>query len=225
MPIEELTKVFDTKRDPYMEWHDGPSLHEVDGAMASLGPEERAEASRIVADRIRNGYDPYLGRAAELLGTVECRKALDDTLGSQSNSYDAANIARNLLSLGKSSEAITVLQGIIENRALHWSNRIDALVNLKIALDASGGGRPIADFINPEFEAAIFEAVTDDEYLVRYHAAEALLRAAGDKKELSSHKDLFGSICGKHAVEGSPDSADREGFRSAADMLRRMLGK
>ncbi len=225
MTIERLIKVFDAKRDPYMEWHDGPSLQEIDSAMASLGPEERAEASHIVAERIRNGYDPYLGRAAELLGTEECRKALDEALAARPGVSGTGNIARNILTMGRSDDAVAALRSIVANQSLGWSDRIDALVNLKIALDASGGDRPIGDFITPEFESVIFEAVTDEEYLVRYHAAEALLKAAGHKRELPAHKALFGYICGKHAVDGSPDNKDREGFRRAAEMLRRMIGK
>lgn len=223
MSMEQLISVFDAKRDPYMEWHDGPSLQEVDSAMADLAPEERAVASRIVAERIRSGYDPYLGRAAEILGTEECRTALDEILASGPGSYGAGNIARNILTMGKSDEAVAALRSIVENRAIGWPDRIDALVNLKIAIDASGGARPIRDFITPEFESVIFEAVTDDDYLVRYHAAEALLRAAGDRTELSDHRELFGYICGKHATDGVPDSADQEGFRRAAEIIRRIL--
>lgn len=223
MTIECLIKVFDTKRDPYMEWHDGPSLQEVDSAMAGLAQEERVAASRIVAERIRCGYDPYLGRAAELLGTEECRKALEEALASGPGTIGTGNIARNILTMGRSDDAVAALRSIVANRSLGWSDRINALVNLKIAIGASGADRPISDFITPEFESVIFEAVTDNDYLVRYHAAEALLKAAGDKMELSAHKELFGYICGKHAVDGSPDSEDREGFLRAAEMLRRML--
>ena len=32
MSMEQLISVFDAKRDPDMEWHDGPSLQEVDSA-------------------------------------------------------------------------------------------------------------------------------------------------------------------------------------------------
>ncbi|HOT46083.1 MAG TPA: hypothetical protein PLM53_15630 [Spirochaetota bacterium] len=225
MSIEQLITVFEAKRDPYMEWHDGPSLPEVDAAMADLDPEERAAASRIVAERIRKGYDPYLGRAAELLGTEECRKALDEVLAKRPGPYGTGTIARNILTMGKSDDAVAALRAIVENRSLGWGERIDALVNLKIAIDASGSARPITDFITPEFETVIFDAVTDNDYLVRYHAAEALLKAAGDRTDLSDHRDLFGYICGKHATDGTPDSADREGFRRAVEIIRRMMKK
>jgi len=225
MTIERLIKVFDAKRDPYMEWHDGPSLQEVDGAMASLSPEERAAASRMVAERIRNGYDPYLGRAAELLGTEECRKALEEALASRPGTIGTGNIARNILTMGRSDDAVAALSSIVANRSLGWSDRIDALVNLKIAIDASGADRPISDIITPEFESIIFEAVTDNDYLVRYHAAEALLKAAGVSKELPEHKELFSYICGKYNGRNVPDGADREGFLRAVALLRRMLGK
>jgi hypothetical protein len=225
MSMEKLIKVFDSERDPYMEWHDGPSLGEVDSAMANLNQDELSAASRIVTERIRKGYDPYLGRAAELLGTEECREALYEVLASRPGPSDAGNIARNILTMGKSDEAVDALQSIVENRSLSWSTRIDALVNLKIALDSSGGTRPISEFITPEFESVIFDAVEDDDYLVRYHAAEALLKAAGDKTDLPDYKELFGYICGKHATDGAPDADDRESFRKAAEIIRRMLKK
>lgn len=223
MSLERLITVFDAKRDPYMEWHDGPSLNEVDSAMEDVAPEERAAASRIVAERIMKGYDPYLGRAAELLGTEECRKALDDVLAGGHS--DAANVARNLLFLGKSEAAVAALHSIIGNSSLGWSIRIDALVNFKIALDSSGGKRPITDFITPEFESVIFNAIEDEDYLVRYHAAEALLKAADVTTDLTDNKELFACLCGKHAIEGKPDRDDREGFRRAAAMIRAMMYK
>ncbi len=225
MPIDRLIRVFDAERNPYMEWHDGPSLEEVDSAMEPLGPEERVEASRIVAERIRKGYDPYLGRAAELLATDECLAALNGAMETASSAPSASNVARNILFMGKSEEAIAVLRSIVGNRSLPWWDRIDALVNLKIALDASGGKRPVTDFITPELESAIFEAVADDDYLVRYHAAEALLKIAGDKTYLPDNKELFGYICGTQPDGDSPGDADREGFRRAAEILRDMLKK
>ena len=223
--LEALIAVFDEERNPYMEWHDGPSLGEVDAAMSRLSLEEKAEASRIVAARMKASYDPYLGRAAELLGTEECRSALDATLAAARHPATASNVARNLLTLGKSAGAVNALRAIVSNPGLHWSDRIDALVNLKIALDAAGDTRPVSEFITPELEEAIFEAVCDDDYLVRYHAAEALLKAAGIRKELSEHKELFHCICGKAGDEHTPDEEERAGFRKAVEMIRTMIGK
>jgi hypothetical protein len=224
-PLEALVAVFDEERNPYMEWHDGPSLSEVDSAMSRLLPGEKAEASRIVAERIKKSYDPYLGRAAELLGTEECRAALDAALAGALHPATASNVARNLLTLGSSAEAVNALRAIVSNPGLHWSDRIDALVNLKIALDAAGDRRPVSGFITPELEESIFEAVCDDDYLVRYHAAEALLKAAGIRKELSEHKELFGFICGKAGDDKPPEEAERAGFRKAVEIIRKMIGK
>ncbi len=111
------------------------------------------------------------------------------------------------------------------NAGLHWGDRIDALVNLKIALGAAGDRRPVPEFITPEMEAAIFEAVQDDDYLVRYHAADSLLKASGEKKELSEHKELFSYICGKYPGNEKPGDEERAGFRKAAEILRRRLRK
>ena len=222
-PLVSLIAVFDADRNGYMEWHDGPSLYEVDQAMARLSAGDRAEASRIVAERIRKSYDPYLGRAAELLGTEECRAALDAALTSPSSAHSASNIARNLLATGRSAEAVGALRAIVMNAGLHWGDRIDALVNLKIALDSAGEKRPVSEFITPEMEAAIVEAIQDDDYLVRYHAADALLKASGEKKELSEQRELFGYICGKYPGNETPGDEERAGFRKAAEIIRRRL--
>ena len=224
-PLESLVAVFDEDRDRYMEWHDGPSLYEVDQAIAGVPAELKAEASRIVAERIRKSYDPYLGRAAELLGTEECRAALDRALASAPHPGTASNAARNLLAMGRSAEAVEALRAIVTNAGLHWGDRIDALVNLKIALGAAGDRRPVSEFITPEMEAAIFEAVEDDDYLVRYHAADSLLKAAGEKKELSDHKELFAYICGKYPGNEKPGDEERVGFRKAAEIIRQRLRK
>jgi hypothetical protein len=192
--------------------------------MESLSREELVAASRLVAERIRNNYDPYLGRAAELIGTGECRNALDVALLSAPDHTASGNIARNILFMGKSDEAVSALKSIVQNRSLFWGVRNDALVNLKIALDSSSDNRPMSEFIPPDFELVIFDAVCDDDYLVRYHAAETLLKAAGVKSPLSDMKELFGFICGNRATD-SPDEADREGFRKAAEIIRGMLKK
>ncbi len=223
MPIDRLIRVFDAERTPYLEWHDGPSLGEVDDAMESLNPEERVKASRMVAERIRKGYDPYLGRAAELLATDECLAALHEALGRAADALSASTIARNLLFMGGNEEAMAVLRAIVGNRSLPWHGRVDALVNLKIAMDAAGRKRPVTGFITPELESTLFAAIEDDDYLVRCHAAEALLKVGGDKTDLAQQKELFGHICGRHPTDTAPNDADREGFRKAADILRAKL--
>lgn len=204
-----------------MEWHDGPSVFEVDYAFARLTPEEKVQASKIVAERIRVKHDPYLGRAAELLATEECIAALNDAMsGDVSRRTD---ISRNLLALGKNDGAIAHLRAIISNNRLAWSYRIDSLIQLKTLL-MERGNRPLEELLTPEMTESILAAVIDEDYLVRYHAAETLLRALGDPEDLSQHKELFALVCGTPGREEADDQ-DRRGFEKAADLLKERLGK
>ncbi len=206
-----------------MEWHDGPCLEEVNSAMASLSPEEQSMVSHITAERIKKGYTPYLGRAAELLGTEECKQALEKVLTEKPKSPAAANIAGNLLVMGKRDTASATLESIIGNSSLYWSHRVDALVHLKIAFATCVDLCPAAELITPGLQSALFKALSDDDYLVRYHAAEALLRISGSTTELSSDRELFELICGKNKVNLPPDDMDREGFQKAAGILKNRL--
>ncbi|MBL8022189.1 MAG: hypothetical protein JNM27_21115 [Leptospirales bacterium] len=220
MSLKDLISVFDEERNGYMEWHDGPTLFEVDYAFARLTPEEKVQASKIVAERIRVKYDPYLGRAAELLATEECKAALNDAMRGTSRRTE---ISGNLLAFGKNDDALAHLRSVISNNRLAWSYRIDSLVQLKILLK-DRGNRPIAELLTPEMTEAILDAVVDEDYLVRYHAADTLLQALGEVEELPRHKELFGLVCGTPGREQADDQ-DRLGFAKAAELLKERLQK
>jgi len=64
--------------------------------------------------------------------------------------------------------------------------------------------------------------VCDDDYLVRYHAADVIYKMAGNERDVSEEKELSGYICGKSGSDKKPDDADREGFKKAAEILRRL---
>jgi hypothetical protein len=221
-PLEKFINVLERPRDGYMEWHDGPSLHEVNYALNALTSEERNAASVAVAERLGKGYNPYLGRAVELLNSAELHAALQKLLVSADNPSIAVSIARNLLVIGESIEAIDIMKHIIENRLMGWSARVEALCNLKEIIKNSGGEKNAREILTPELESVICNAVCDDDYLVRYHAADILYKMAGNEKEISEEKELFGYICGKSGSDKKPDDADREGFKKAVEILRRL---
>ena len=205
-----------------MEWHDGPDYSCVERALSMLPPEERGAAEALIAGRLSRDYDEYLGRAAVLLGTERCRRALEEVLDRERNPYAASSIAKHLLILGPSEKALDVLRAIIRDPAFGWSCRIDALVDLKIAMGSAGDNRPPKEWLPEDLLEILVGAVCDEDYLVRYHAAEALLRVAGVSGELSEERDLFPLICGKHGTE-APDDQDRRGFRQAALLLKKIL--
>ncbi len=222
--LEKFTRVLDKKRDPYIEWHDGPCLGEVDSALENLGEEDNAEAADLVAERLEAGYSQYLGRAAELLGGERSMDALSRIM-KRTDSAAAADAAGNLLASGRPEEAMKTLMRIVSGTSLGWSDRINALVNFKTALGKIVSVKERISLLTPKFRGVILSAVKDDEYLVRYHAAEAILRVCGDSANIADKKDLFSLICGNSAPSDKPGEADRIGFDKAVQIFEEMLGR
>lgn len=83
-----------------------------------------------------------------------------------------------------------------------WGVRIDAAMVL-------------AEFApTPSLVESLALGVRDDEYLVRYHCANTLLRYAGRKKDLWDYRTLFDRIA--TPGEGDPTDADRAKWAEAA---------
>lgn len=90
-----------------------------------------------------------------------------------------------------------------------WGVRIDA-------------ARLLADFApTPALIGALADGVRDEEYLVRYHAANTLLRYARRKRDVADYRTLFDKIATPR--EGEPTAADRDKWHAAADELTAAL--
>ncbi len=77
-----------------------------------------------------------------------------------------------------------------------WSERIDALLALS-------GYRPTADLV-----AAVRTAVCDPEYLIRFHAANTLLRFAGDPMPVNNRPEVFARIVDSAAGQWAAAAAE-----------------
>ncbi|NPV00410.1 MAG: hypothetical protein HPY53_03410 [Brevinematales bacterium] len=227
--VKRLESAIDEERNGYMEWHDGPDYSSVSVAATALTLDERPRAAEMLIRRLdAGGYTVYLGYAVVELGKddnarEQLKSALERTLDRPVSFYDAANIARNILELGPSAKAVEMFRRMIREGS-DWYTQVDTLVNLKSAIASSGKHSLLEEVLTPELADTVLAAVRDDDYLTRYHAAELMLKAAGVRKDLSEHKELFPLICGSNAVnDDKPTAADREGFEKAVGILREIF--
>lgn len=226
--VERLVAALDRERDAYMEWHDGPDHTAEAEAVSALAEEELAQAGEMIAARLSIGYDVHLGRAAVLLGKrgrelPRMVTALEATLRREKRGYLRAHLARDILQLYSSVPAQMALRQAITEGA-GWSEKADAICCLKELLEGRSSERPMRELLPPETAGTLLSALSDDDYLVRYHAADTLLKAAGQAGGVFSDKEIFGLICGSNREgKASPGPDDRRGFEKAADVIRTML--
>ena len=189
--------------DPYLVWHEGPDFTTL-LELARTDPE-------TVANRVTEGLgeeDPVAAQSIEALSDAGLAfPSAADALRAALPTATETFLVRVAQALRAVTGDETTAQSIVSVMAsdVHWGARLDAAIAL-------------ADFApTPELVAALGRAVTDDVYLVRYHAANTLLRYAGDHKEISDHRDLFELI--STPDEGRPKPADVTAYHEAAARL------
>jgi hypothetical protein len=226
--VERLAQALDRERDAYMEWHDGPDFSDVDEAVGSLDEAELKTAGEFIAARLEAGYHVHLGRAAVLLGRRGDRlpqmvTALEQALRREKQTHLRVRLAGDVLKLVGSVPASMALRQAIEGGA-GWSDKVEAICQLKELLECRLPERPLRELMPPETASVLMTEVAADDYLVRYHAADSLLKAAGFEEGVTKDKELFGLICGKHR-EGreAPDQEERKRFIKAAACIHTLL--
>ena len=226
--VARLLAVLDAPRDGYLEWHDGPDYSPVEAAVRGLGAQERPPAADLMVGRLAKGYDWYTGHAAALLAREPALRprlvAALESLLDHASDFDASHAAVDLCAIEPSARA----EGALRDAARRDSaSRMDALVCLKTALDLVGRTVPRRSFVRPETVEVLLDAVRADDYLVRYHAAEALWMLADRRDELTSH-EVFLLICGPctdGGIRRPTTEEDRARFAQAAERLREMVGE
>jgi hypothetical protein len=190
--------------DPYLVWHDGPDFT----ALLRAARSDLRAVTRMLIAGINAG-DPL---AAESIGTLagagltpEGWQALLRAAVPRASGTFLVRLAQALYALTADPSWATAIASVLSS-AEDWGERIDAAIAL-------------ADF-DPATHLiqALARAVCDPEYLVRYHAANTLLRYAGGAQEIAELPDLFAKI--RSPQDGSPSAADRAAWHSAADQLR-----
>lgn len=191
--------------DPYIVWHDGPDYTR----LIELTGTAPAEVARMLAAGLGAG-DPLAAQSIAALTEAGLEPA-----GAESLLRAAVPGARGEL-LVRLAQALHVLTGdqswatpiasVLTSDAF-WGERIHAAMAL-------AAFTPTASLVE-----ALGRGVRDDEYLVRYHSANTLLRYAegveefaedDDRTDISEDYELFGKIVSE---------ADPASWAAAADEL------
>jgi hypothetical protein len=189
--------------DGYMVWHDGPDFAELT-RIARSDPQ-------TVARMLRLGIGAGDPLAAESVGALAeaglvpdgSEKLLRTAVGSARGTF-LVRVAQALHVLTEDESWAEPIASVLAGGE-HWSVRIDAAMAL-------AGFRPTAELIE-----VLAGAVCDPEYLVRYHAANTLLRYAGQTQNVSEIDEIFDKI--RMPADGEPSSVDRDGWRIASQRL------
>ena len=84
----------------------------------------------------------------------------------------------------------------------------------------------LRDFPTPEVIEALFDAVSDVDYLVRNHASESLLAIHGLQPTISEHKQIFKLIITHpNDEEGISKKDAATAYKEAERILRTLLKK
>ena len=184
--------------DPYQVWHDGPDYT----TLLTVVRSEPATVERML-------------RAGLIAADPLAAQALARLAGEGRAPADAVSYLRTALARARGefrvrvAEALHTLTGDPSWAAPIAAELADAdseFVRLDAAV-ALGGFPPTAVAVE-----ALTAAVRDQDYLVRYHAANALLRLAGERRSVDGFPALFQLI---NDGEG--------GWRAAADELAARL--
>ena len=177
--------------EPYLVWHDGADFGEL-LRRAGAGEAEARRVGEMLALGLRE-LDPLAARSIGVLaGDDGVAVAGAETLLRDAFVVAAETPDKFLIAVAQALRTVTgdeawvasIIRVLAEGS--HWGTRIDAALALR---DVD----PSAEVVD-----ALTRAVTDPEYLVRYHAAETMLRHAyRTNVEISNRPALFAKICNK----------------------------
>ncbi len=188
---------------PYMVWHDGIDP----GWFSSLSPEERQRVIALLPEGIA-ARDWLAAVAARVLGAVDQVPPLEETLADAGGRL-AVEAARAVLALG--GDERRARRALLRARfAPGWAERMDVVIGMR-------------HFAGDDTVAALLEHVAGDpDYLVRYHAAESLLRLGGIRPgSIRDHPEIFGDLAADG--DGPAGATVEERHRKAAATLAALL--
>jgi hypothetical protein len=191
-----------------MVWHDGPDFAALQAA-AKHDPE-------VVARMLSAGLvaaDPLAAQSiAELAMSGQApplsRELLEAAAPSATGEF-RIRVGQALYALTGDERWSELVISVLGDRRQHWGIKLNAAMAL-------------AEFsATPAVVAAFAGGVLDHDYLVRYHCADGLLKAAGRRADISEHPRLFELIVTPRT--GSPTDADQRAWKVAATMLTTMV--
>jgi hypothetical protein len=188
-----------------MVWHDGPDF----ARLSARAHAEPAEVSHMLAAGLAEA-DPvaayaYAALSREGLTPPDAETALRHAAETATDQF-LIRVAQALHTLTADDAWAVPIAAVLASNAF-WGIRIDA-------------AQALADFTpTPDLIATLGRTAEDEEYLVRYHSANTLLRYAGRGRDLSHYPALFAKLATPR--EGLPAPEDREKWKAAAAELTR----
>jgi len=165
------------ERLSYMQWHDGINPDVVLG----LNEEEQRAAEDLLIESVeRDDMWPTRGLAA-----LKSKKAIPVLKKKVENSQGIIRL-RNAFALEMIQQEGKYLPVIIEelkNNPSHY-DRLEAAMNLR-------------HFPSKQAVQALYEGMRDEEYLVRYHSSESLLKIYGLVPDIVQYDEIFSLIVTK----------------------------
>ncbi|MDF1539310.1 MAG: HEAT repeat domain-containing protein [Candidatus Thorarchaeota archaeon] len=192
--------------DSYMMWHDGINP----AAARYLKGEERDKAEEMLIQSMKDGsyWAPMGLREMRSQAAVPVMKEFLVRVGGRST----IEIAHALNVIEKTTEFIPYILGVLKNAGF-WSDRMDA-------------ARLLRNYDTLEVIEALYDSISDADYLVRNHTCESLLQIHGLPESISTHKEIFQEITVDYDSndEASITNA-KEHYRRAAQMLSELIRK
>ena len=192
--------------DPYMMWHDG-----IDPAAACiLEGAERDQAEAMLINSMEEGSH-YAAMGLRELRSEKAVPLMKKML---------EKVSADLLI------EIAIALNVIENTTEHNHYIITVLLEYPSPYVRLNAAQKLRNFPTPEVIAALYDAVSDQDYLVRNHASESLLAIHGLEPMISSQKEIFSLICTDPDPEKNTTSKDAAArYKKAENMLKSLFEK
>jgi HEAT repeat protein len=161
--------------DPYYAWHDGIDENAI---LRLTNPEEKRAAEDMLIAALPGGMNAARGLA--LMHSERAIAALEKAL--EVKELDDVRV-----------RIIDAIEQITHN-GRHVQDLVECLqqgVDYETRMNAA---RALGNYRTPAVIDALLAAVADREYLVRYHACNALLSMHGFTTDISEYDDIFANI-------------------------------
>lgn len=191
--------------DPYLVWHDGADYTRL------LDVARTADVAPMLAAGLAEN-DPLAAQSLRVLSDEglappDTEKWLRAAAKRATETF-LIRVAQALHAVTGDESWATPIASVLTSNAF-WGVRIDAAMALA------------AFTPTPALVESLIAGIHDEEYLVRYHCANTMLRYAGRKKDLWDYRSLFDRIA--TPSEGDPTDADRAKWTEAAAKLTALV--
>lgn len=189
-----------------MMWHDGIDTK----AACLLEGAERDQAENMLIESMEQGsyWAPMGLRELRSKKAVPVLKKLID------------KVSADLL------VEIAIALNVIEDTTEYIPYIIQVLREYPSPYVRLNAARKLRDFPSPEVIAALFDAVSDVDYLVRNYASESLLAIHGLEPMISDHKEIFSFIRTDPDREKNMTAKDAAArYKKAEIMLKSLFEK